>query len=297
MSTTPAAALSSIQASSRECRRVREILTQLENAVGWDNVKDSDDNFGSVELIHRGALDDRVYCLTVKIGPEFPDGAGSLSYHTDDIPPNHNWYNFSGSKSRTNLGSLYAEFVRQIGTFGPLRRALRDLDANSWVLDPPPPVSGLSHLYRRIVVSRGVSVQVTLDPNDLESLPDLKFLGPPGKVRSLRQALARNHHNYDQDYSLVQNIERVLDLELPPAPMEADTANEDFNVDCGICYSFKLGNALPDKACDQNPKCGRLFHEECLLEWIRSSPDYRTSFQTFFGKCPYCDAQISCQMT
>ena len=71
-------AVSSIQASSRECRRVREILTHLESSVGWDNVKETDDNFSSVVLVHR-ALDDREYCLTVRISPEFPE-AGSMSY-------------------------------------------------------------------------------------------------------------------------------------------------------------------------------------------------------------------------
>jgi len=272
---------SSIQALSGECRRVRELLIQLETSVGWDSVKETDEDLSSVVLQHR-ALDDREYCLTVKIGPGFPGDASAVSYTTDDIPTtnggggaNHSWYT---KFNEFNLGSLYSEFVRQIDTLAPLRKALRDLDTHTWVLDPPPPVQGLNHLYRRIVVSKG----------------------PPATVRTLRQALARNHHNYDPDYSLVQNIERVLDLELPPPPMEtaADAEeNEDFHVDCGICYSFKLGQALPDRACDQNPKCGRLFHEECLLEWIRSSPDYRTSFQTFFGKCPYCDTQISCQMT
>ena len=38
---------------------------------------------------------------------------------------------------------------------------------------------------------------------------------------------------------MVQNLERVLDLELPPPPMESDAAAGDadqYQVDCGICY-------------------------------------------------------------
>ena len=100
----------------------------------------------------------REYCLTVKIGPGFPD-ASAVSYTTDDIPTtgggaDHSWYN---KFNEFNLGSLYSEFVRQIDTLAPLRKALRDLDTHTWVLDPPPPVQGLNHLYRRIVVSKGRS--------------------------------------------------------------------------------------------------------------------------------------------
>jgi len=292
----------SILSSTRECRRIKELINQL-RTLGWENVSETDPEFSKVVLVHR-AIDDREYCLTVRIGPTFPD-PGSVALQTDDVPPNHAWFNTAGAKSGKtfSLIHLYTEFVRQITLFGPVRRALRDIDNHSWVVDPPPPVNGLRHgLYRRIVVSRGVSLQVILDPNDLSSLPDLKFLGPECKVHSLRQSLARNHHNYDPDYSVIQNIERVLDLELPSGPPDdvgADEMNmgDGYDVDCGICYSFKLGTAIPDKSCDQNPKCGRLFHAECLLEWIRSDPDHRTSFQTFFGKCPYCDTQISCQMS
>ena len=83
----------------------------------------------------------------------------------------------------------------------------------------------------------------------------LLFPGPESKVHSLRQSLARNHHNYDPDYSVIQNIERVLDLDLPSGPPDdvgADEMNmgDGYDVDCGICYrcgsqkrSFLLGKS------------------------------------------------------
>ena len=78
----------------------------------------------------------------MELSPDFP-AFPSVKFATDDIPPDHHWYpanKASGSKAGFNLGSLYAEFVRQIGTFGGVRRALRDLDCHTWVIDPPPPV-------------------------------------------------------------------------------------------------------------------------------------------------------------
>ena len=62
-----------------------------------------------------------------------------------------------------SLIHLYTEFVRQITLFGPVRRALRDIDNHSWVVDPPPP-----------------GVVITWVPSNVKSafLVFLPFLGP-----------------------------------------------------------------------------------------------------------------------
>jgi len=65
-------------------------------------------------------------------------------------------------------------------------------------------------------------------------------------------------------------------------------------MECGICYSFRLENNVPDKVCD-NPKCAKPFHRQCLSEWLRAIPSSRTSFDTIFGECPYCTNQITCK--
>ena len=280
--------LETILESQRHCHRIGAILKQLKE-LGFSKVSECDDNFEILTLVHRG-IDDKDYFLSVSIPTGFP--ADVPKFETQDLPPSDQGF-YVWNLHKSNLRSLYAAFIDQISRFSPFRRILKDLDTNTWVLDPP--VQGLQHLYRRIVVCPGVSLQITLDPNDAQTLPDLKFLGPEAKVRPLRASLAQNFHNFDPDYTLVQNIERMLDIELPLA-QDHQEDQEDFNVDCGICYGYKLGEALPEKSCDQNPKCGRLFHQECLFEWIRSNPDSRQSFQTLFGKCPYCDVQISCKM-
>ena len=40
---------------------------------------------------------------------------------------------------------------------------------------------------------------------------------------------------------------------------------QDFSVECGICYSYRLGDEIPDQACD-DPRCGQPFHHSCLYE-------------------------------
>ena len=113
---------------------------------------------------------------------------------------------------------IYSNFVCNIEKYRPLRRMLRDLDENTWVLDPPegPARKSMEYPYRRVVISKGVSMQVDLMlENSINQLPGLKFLGADDKIRPLREILCRNLENYDPDYTLVQNLERVLELEFP----------------------------------------------------------------------------------
>jgi len=103
-----------------------------------------------------------------------------------------------------------------------------------------------------------------------------------------------------------RNIERICDLKLPQRPA-ASTA--DFGLECGICYSYKLGQVrssmlalpfgcvqcpsptrlqtIPEYVCD-NPKCARTFHVSCLYEWLKALRTTRQSFNSLFGNCPYC---------
>ena len=116
------------------------------------------------------------------------------------------------------LCDIYFNFVKSIEKYRPLRRMLRDIDENTWVLDPPEESDrmNLEYTYRRVAISKGVSLQIDLKlENCLNQLPSLKFLGPEDKIRPLRELLGQNIDKYDSDYTLVQNLEMVLELEFP----------------------------------------------------------------------------------
>eukprot|EP00050_Salpingoeca_kvevrii_P020740 m.102250 g.102250 ORF g.102250 m.102250 type:complete len:66 (+) comp8997_c0_seq3:107-304(+) len=49
------------------------------------------------------------------------------------------------------------------------------------------------------------------------------------------------------------------------------------------------------KACE-NRQCLKSFHYACLLEWLRSDPETRQSFDTLFGDCPYCSTTLSLKL-
>lgn len=63
-----------------------------------------------------------------------------------------------------------------------------------------------------------------------------------------------------------------------------------------MCYTYKLGDELPDKICEE-PRCARPFHTSCLAEWLRSLQETRQSFDTLFGECPYCNTAISVRLS
>ena len=81
-------------------------------------------------------------------------------------------------------------------------------------------------------------------------------------------------------------------------------AEDEYFVECSICYTFSLENSdfskrslqagaiVPDQVC-LNPKCSRMYHYCCLMDWFQSLPSSRTSFGSIFGSCPYCLEQMA----
>ena len=62
----------------------------------------------------------------------------------------------------------------------------------------------------------------------------------------MKEALNRNLDLWEEDLPLLNNLETVLDVELPS---RTTSSREDWSVECGICYSFTLGQELPTIAC------------------------------------------------
>lgn len=288
-----------------EARRLRKILQQLQN-LGWSKVENVDQDFQKVILIHRDENTEKVHELSMILPDNYPsqppnqmcckDLPPSLLGHI--LTPNTDEETNTESKVFT-LVDIYSNFVDNIEKYRPLRKMLRDLDENTWVLDPPDESSrnSLEYTYRRVALLKGVSLQIDFNPeNSVNQLPALKFLGSDEKTCPLREVLSSNMEDYDPDYTLVQNLERILELEFPQR--ECLEEQEDLNLECAICYSYRLGDQFPTESCDDPAGCGKSFHEACLFEWLRSLPEQcsKMSFRSIFGQCPYCEKPISCRM-
>lgn len=85
----------------------------------------------------------------------------------------------------------------------------------------------------------------------------------------------------------------MLEMNFPSPQVQN---KEEFSMECGICYVYRLEDKIPE-ACCENAKCGKPFHRTCLFEWLRAIPSSRQSFDTIFGQCPYCASPISTKLT
>lgn len=103
----------------------------------------------------------------------------------------------------------------------------------------------------------------------------------------MRAKLQSNYHLWDEKKFVRENLKRVLEINFPKKPAEDD----ENDMECAICYSYKLENEIPDQTCE-NKKCKKAFHHSCLFEWLRAASS-RTSFDTLFGSCPNCFENIS----
>ena len=140
----------------------------------------------------------------------------------------------------------------------------------------------------------------------------LRFMGSEATVSKMRQML---HTNIEEWYVLsfsviradiqhtithcshvyrdptdkpLNNIRRVLNVTFPAR----SELSEQSGIECAICYTSRVNDALPDRVCDDT-NCCKSFHSKCLLEWLRSVPSSQQSFDTVFGRCPYCTHPIN----
>ncbi len=116
-----------------------------------------------------------------------------------------------------------------------------------------------SSCTRRIVISTHCFVQIDLDPLHPHLIPKIKFLGSDKLTHPLMESLnrfilrirrksvkvspitffSRQAQKWDSASSIASNLERCLDVSLPPRPSVADCASELQINSCGICYGLK----------------------------------------------------------
>lgn len=111
--------------------------------------------------------------------------------------------------------------------------------------------------------------------------------------------------------SIRENLQVILDIDLPKRDKDP-VVNSEFSSECGICYTHSISashtaagddrgssgskdrSLFPDQMCP-NPKCSKMYHHVCILDWFQSLPSSRISFGKMFGQCPYCNESITIQ--
>lgn len=269
--------------SAGEVRSSAAVLQCLEE-IGWDRVHRLAEDLSSASVKctdGQGSL----HTISFSFPRDFPAAPAAANH---SLPP-------SVWQPPTSAITLILESWQEaVNRLGPSWAALHELDRLCWVLDPDPPLP--SHLHRRLVVAPSVSLHLTIDPAAPSALPDMMFLGADQRIAPLRAAMGSNLELWEEEEPLLTNLERLLDIEFPA---QASSAREDWGVECGICYSYRLGGQgelggeLPTQSCEDS-RCCQPFHPTCLFDWLQTLPGARVSLDTVHGECPYCTKAIQC---
>lgn len=259
------------------------LVAELE-AIGWEKLAYVDSSFQVLKLASRD-IKEREHVITVRLSPQHPQVAPTCSAELPGKP-----FSFTWSSQGQPLQQLYHQFQQTLSQFEDFWDMLDEIDSNTWVLEPEQP--SRSCTSRRIALGNNASVQIDLNPVNARLLPECRFMGADNVIVPLREHLNANIHTWNPQLTVLTNLENLLGQKFPSP---STTKKEDFSMECGICYAYRLNDLIPDKACDDS-RCGQPFHSLCLYEWLRALPSSRQSFNMVFGECPYCSKPITVKM-
>lgn len=264
---------SQIESFLEEDHRRVSIIQQLIE-VGFDKISHLDPD---LKFVVFGVDDDPSFDLKVTIPQQFPK-------EQFQVDPS---FEIVLNKS-SQLKGVFQDYEEKVRLFKPIKKILFGLETQTRVIEAS---NSLWTTQRIIALAPGICLEITLDPLNPDSPPKILILGPDRKIQPLLNSLASNIHKYDIDLGLATNLERILEIQLPlPSSQESEEIE---SIDCGICYVYQLGNCLPTEVCD---KCKQPFHTECLYEHLNSCPTSTKSQNCIFGKCPFCESDIFCNI-
>ncbi|XP_071832772.1 E3 ubiquitin-protein ligase FANCL-like [Apostichopus japonicus] len=251
--------------------------------IGWHRVTYVDSSFCK---FHFTSTDSgkREHTLQVNISSKYPLEVPDC---TVDLPQSFvpQW------SEQTSLKQLLQQFEEFIEQFNDLWFQLEEFDQRTVVIEPENPRK--SDLSRRVFLGNHTSIQMTLDPSHPRMCPDCRFLGADHVVTPLRKLLNAALSNWDMTATVLNNIERVLNIKFPEPSSQT---KQDLSDECGICYTYRLDIGIPDAVCD-NTQCSRPYHKSCLYELLRSlsTGSDKFGFNNATGECPYCGTNITIQ--
>tara|TARA_B100000795_G_C22797293_1_gene440012 strand:+ start:1867 stop:3093 length:1227 start_codon:yes stop_codon:yes gene_type:complete len=289
-------------------------VTDELSTIGWDRVRNVDDNFQQLEL---ACTDNsgRSHIVQIELPSDYPKSPpicilnvpetnsknnssnSSTTNHTNHTTNNHHQ---RSKRTRTVLWVPGQQHLRAVleqakvwlSEYNTFWNEFDDFDANTWILEPVRP--SRSDSLRRIALRKHCSVEITIKPDRPRDVCTCTFIGPEHIVADLRTAFHSGQRTWDRNLTVRNNMERILGQSFPSP---ATSSKSDFSVECGVCYAYRLddGNGttlLPDTTCES---CGQHFHANCIGEWLQALPSTRRSFNVLFGNCPYCTRPISVQ--
>ncbi|RMX69078.1 hypothetical protein KXD40_005176 [Peronospora effusa] len=289
------------------------LMAELD-VVGWNRLRQLSDDLRSLELEIMDKSG-RSHTVQVLLPLQYEDQGFAIKPECFVDAPEPFELQWPSDNNQVVLDEVLKQFELFLDRFQTFWNVLDALDATTCVLEPHRPARATGR--RRLALERHASVQFEVDPaHPTAMLSELSFFGNQASVGALRERWGSASSRWDETRSLQENLEDVLKITLPS---QKTTKPDEFAVECGICYSYRLeeededteetkqgsgatsmqqkrapeqGSRIPDRLCE-NAKCNRPFHVKCLFDWLRALPTSRQSFHTVFGECPYCREAIS----
>nr|SVE82793.1 EOG090X0G12 [Daphnia magna] len=256
-----------------------KVLAEID-AIGWEKLSSVNHDFTELKLKMYDSLNHQ-HILNVKFNNNVPE------FFTE-YPRN---VNIEWQEDTSTLSEMYSLFCQEAEHYQDFWKAMEELDAGCWVLEPENP--SRRDTYRKISIAPNVSLKIEVDPNHPYVFPSITWLGSETAVSKFREKILDRIEVWDNDLPINTNLERLLEISLP-LKQTLDMGTENYEVTCCICYSERLNGEVPSRTCD-NPNCGQSFHIFCLYEWLRSLiQTTRKQGNKVFGECPYCEQPISC---
>nr|SVE78563.1 EOG090X0G12 [Daphnia lumholtzi] len=256
-----------------------KVLTEID-AIGWEKLFSVNHDFTELKLKLYDSLNQQ-HILNIKFNNNVPEFSAEFPRTV----------NIEWQEDSSTLSEMYSLFCQEAEQYQDFWKAMEELDAGCWVLEPENP--SRRDTYRKISIAPNVSLKIEVDPKHPYVFPFITWLGSETAVSKFREKILDPIEVWDDDLPINTNLERLLEVSLP-LKQTLDMGNENYEVTCCICYSERLNGEVPSRTCD-NPNCGQSFHIFCLYEWLRSLiQTTRKQGNKVFGECPFCEQPISC---
>lgn len=280
---------------SRECtfsshlerqklNRVKRMYEEIE-MIGWDKVVDLNDELTQIcfEVVDEALRRHQITFIHAA------DGHLAIVY---DLPVK--MHALRQIMKELSMYAIFRNFERFLKQYQCFWTIMEDFDNNCWIVEPENPSKSCT--TRRIVLQKSCSVEIEVNPEEPRDICKCRFYGSSIQTDPLREKFESSiskAHVWDASSLPRINLEHILNVRFPEKQKHS---NEEFGLECGICYTFSLAEIIPDQSCE-NPHCARSFHRQCLYEWLKALPSTRSSFDTAFGNCPYCSHPITSRIS
>ncbi|KAI8636348.1 WD-repeat region-domain-containing protein [Parasitella parasitica] len=245
--------------------------------IGFENVHAISDDMLDVTFKSVDGRD-RIHLVQIHLPRNYPFASPRAEW---DLP--------IAISNYTTLANILAQHRALVDKYQLFFDCMDDLDRHMRILEPDRPKKG--DVWRRIALGHHCSIEIQINAESpLDMKPKIRLFGSADRVKDLQTKWKASIWN--SDLPLYQNLLYSLQLTHSSNSTKEDhlTASD---IDCGICYSYKLNHKETPEIICSNVSCSRGFHHQCLYEWLRGNPSTIQSFSILFGQCPYCNEKIN----